>query len=80
MNKEEAKVILREGGRITHERWDDGEYMCVTDFWERLIPDIDFYVFHDGYVGTSDAFWKIHNTAVWELGWLLFDELKSKDN
>ena len=60
MNKQEAKVAMLNGDKVTH-MW------FSSDEWVKLVEG--YYVFEDGCRCTQREFWDSRTDASWNTGW-----------
>jgi len=66
MNKDQAKLALLQGKKLSHRYFSQGE-------WVKLYSSTQ-YIFEDGCISRIDLFWSIRNGNSWDRDW---SEVKS---
>lgn len=67
MTKQEAKIAMREGKKVTHSpSFTDEEWITMRG--------LDTIVMEDGYTASERDFWKYRNHPNFEVDWEIFKE------
>lgn len=63
MTKNEALLAMNNGEKVTHQYFEDSEWMCKTGC---------LYEFEDGIFCDVDEFWTFRDEAGWDKNWKIF--------
>ena len=72
MNRDEAKQALSEGKKITHDFFQNDEYVYLECVNPNTRPIKYECVFEDGVTQDEDEFWLIRSDDNWNEGWEIF--------
>lgn len=65
MNRSEAMQALREGKKITHVYFTDGEFVYLEE---------GKVMYEDGASSSVEFFWSIRENELWDKGWKIYEE------
>ena len=73
MTKEEVKLALSEGKKITHDYFQAGEYVYLECVNPNTRPIKYECVFEDGVRQSEEEFWALRQDECWNKGWYIFE-------
>jgi hypothetical protein len=73
MTKHEAIKAMSEGRKVTHQYFDEHEYVRMRQFGSSPQIDPSMYVLSDKYPVSATMFWNDRSGPHWNEGWSIFD-------